>query len=144
MKHFFTLFLLLAGCFLHSELTAQTLKSVDNSQNSGKVEWLDRQIAAGNSPFGQPVFRTFRFKNISSENLLILQVKSTCPCIVAEWDRNPVEPGQSGTIKVVYDGQKEGDFYRIISVTTNFDSAQPVPLAIAGKVDKKPEASTGN
>ena len=84
------------------------------------------------------------FQNISSENLLILQVKSSCHCTVAEWDHNPVEPGKTGVIKISYDAQKEGDFYRIVSVITNFDSMQSIPLALVGKVDKKPEASSGN
>ncbi|MBL7808621.1 MAG: DUF1573 domain-containing protein [Saprospiraceae bacterium] len=144
MKHIFKLSLLILNLFMISELSAQTLKSVDNSQNAGKVEWTDRQVTTGSVPFGAPVTREFRFKNISSENLLILQVKSSCHCTVAEWDRNPVAPGQTGVIKISYDGQKEGDFYRIVSVITNFDSMQSVPLALVGKVDKKPEAATGN
>jgi hypothetical protein len=144
MKHLFKFSLLFCSLLLASSGIAQSLKSVDNSQNAGKVEWLDRQITTGNVPFGQAVAREFKFKNTSSENLIILQVKSTCHCTMTEWDRSPVEPGKTGTIKVTYDSQKEGDFYRIVSVTTNFDSMQSVPLALAGKVDKKPEANTGN
>ncbi len=144
MKHLITLSIVFLSFWTASSVKAQTLKAVDNSQNAGKVEWLDRQVTTGNVPFGTPVTREFRFKNISSENLLILQVKSSCHCTVAEWDHNPVEPGKTGVIKISYDAQKEGDFYRIVSVITNFDSMQSIPLALVGKVDKKPEASTGN
>lgn len=144
MKHFFKLSLILLTLFLTAQSNAQTLKAVDSSQNAGKVEWLDRQITTGNVPFGLPVTREFRVKNIHSENLLILQVKSTCHCTVTSWDKNPIEPGKTGHIQVTYDALKEGDFYRIVSVVTNFDSMQPVPLALVGKVDKKQEASTGN
>ncbi|MFN0034463.1 MAG: DUF1573 domain-containing protein [Saprospiraceae bacterium] len=141
MKHLFKLSLLLFAPLLAFNASAQTLKAVDNSQNAGKVEWLDRQITTGNMPFGQPVMREYRVKNISSENLMILQVKSTCHCTVAEWEQNPIAPGKTGIIKVTYDGLKEGDFYRIVSVITNFDSMQSIPLALVGKVDKKPEAA---
>lgn len=144
MQHFFKLSLLFCTLFLTANGTAQTLKAVDNSQNAGKVEWLDRQITTGNVPFGQSVSREFRVKNISSENLMILQVKSSCHCTVTEWDQSPIAPGKTGQIKVTYDSQKEGDFYRIVSVITNFDSMQSVPLALVGKVDKKPQADTGN
>ncbi|MCC7465623.1 MAG: DUF1573 domain-containing protein [Saprospiraceae bacterium] len=144
MKHLFRFSFLTLLLVLSSRLSAQTLKAVDNSQNAGKVEWLDRQITTGNVPFGAPVTGEFRFKNVSTENLLILQVKSTCHCTVTDWDRNPVAPGQTGVIKVSYDGQKEGDFYRIVSVLTNFDSMQSVPLALTGKVDKKPEVSSND
>ncbi len=144
MNQFFKLCLLPCLFLLAFAASAQTLKTVDNSQNAGKVEWLDRQISAGSVPFGQPVSREFRVKNISNENLIILQVKSTCHCTVTEWDHSEIAPGKTALIKVTYDSQKEGDFYRIVSVSTNFDSMQSVPLALVGKVDKKPEASSGN
>ena len=144
MKHIFKLSLLFTTLLFCAVASAQTLKSVDNSLNAGKVEWLDRQITTGNMPFGQPVSREFRVKNVSSENLIIFQVKSSCHCTVTEWDQTPVAPGQITSIKVTYDGQKEGDFYRIVSVITNFDSMQSVPLALVGKVDKKPEANSAN
>jgi hypothetical protein len=144
MKHLFRFSFITLALLLSCRLSAQSLKAVDNSQNAGKVEWLDRQITTGNVPFGSPVTREFKFKNISTENLLILQVKSSCHCTVTDWDRNPVAPGQTGVIKVSYDSQKEGDFYRIVSVLTNFDSMQGVPLALTGKVDKKPEVSSND
>lgn len=145
MRNIFNISCLLLCVFGASQSFAQTLKTVDNSQNAGKVEWLDRQMTTGNVPFGQPVSREFRIKNTSSENLMVLQVKSSCHCTVTEWDQNPIEPGKTSLIKVTYDAQKEGDFYRIVSVITNFDSMQSIPLALVGKVDKKPEAAvTGN
>ncbi len=70
MNQFFKLSLLFCSLLLATKSTAQTLKSVDNSQNAGKVEWLDRQITTGNVPFGQPVTREFKVKNISSENFI--------------------------------------------------------------------------
>ncbi|MFN0215360.1 MAG: DUF1573 domain-containing protein [Saprospiraceae bacterium] len=144
MKLLFSLPLLICALFLSAKISAQTLKTVDNSLNSGKVEWLDRQTNTGTVPFGQPVTKLFRVKNISSENLIILQVKSTCHCTTTEWDQDPIAPGKTGIIKLTYDALKEGDFYRIVSVITNFDSVQSVPLALTGKVEKKMEASTGN
>lgn len=144
MKHHLKLLLFFTTLFLTEGIEAQTLKAVDNSLNAGKVEWLDRQITTGNVPFGQPVMREFKIKNVSSENLMILQVKSSCHCTTTEWEQSPITPGSTGVIKVTYDSQKEGDFYRIVTVVTNFDSMQSVPLALVGKVDKKVEASTGN
>jgi len=144
MKHLFRLSLLFCSIAFAATATAQTLKAVDNSLNAGKVEWLDRQINTGTVPFGQPITGEFRVKNISSENLLVLQVKSSCHCTITEWDQNPIAPGHTSIIKVTYDSQKESDFYRIVTVITNFDSMQSIPLALVGKVDKKLEASSGN
>jgi hypothetical protein len=140
MQQLLKLTFLSAAIFWSAQAASQTLKAVDNSQNAGKVEWLDRQISTGNVPFGQAVSREFRVKNVSNENLILLQVKSSCHCTITEWQREPIAPGKIGTIKVTYDGQKEGDFYRIVTVFTNFDSMQGVPLALVGKVDPMPEA----
>lgn len=130
--------------FMFSLVNAQTMKSVDNSLNYGKVEWGAQQINAGKVPFGVPVSREFEVKNISTESLMILQVKSSCHCTVVEWQQEPVEPGKSAKIKVTYDAQREGDFYRIVTVLTNFDTNQSVPLALTGKVEPRLEANKGN
>jgi hypothetical protein len=133
----FSLTLLLA-----TEASAQKIKNVDNSQNAGKVEWITRQADTGKIPQGTPVTRELTFKNISSENLLILRVNSTCYCTVAEWPQNPIEPGKTGVIKLTYDAESEGPFYKVVFVMTNFDSVQGVAMAMIGTVEKKPEAAT--
>lgn len=122
---------------------AQTLKAVDDTQNAGKVEWLNRSENTGKIPFGTAVTREFKVKNTSRENLLLLQVRTTCHCVSMDWSREPIAPGETGVIRATYDAQREGDFYKIISVNTNFDPNQAVPFAFTGKVDKKLEASTG-
>ncbi|MBV6441437.1 MAG: DUF1573 domain-containing protein [Haliscomenobacteraceae bacterium CHB4] len=125
-------------------LLGQTLKAVDDTQNAGKVEWFNRSENTGKVPFGTPVTREFRMKNISRENLLLLQVRTTCHCVSLEWSREPIPPGETGVIRATYDAQREGDFYKVIAVNTNFDPNQSVPFALTGKVDKKLEASTGH
>ncbi len=116
-------------------LFGQKLKAVDNTQNAGKVEWVTRQVDAGKSALGTPVTGEFEVKNISKENLIIMEVRSSCHCTAVEWTSEPIAPGKSGTIKAIYDGQRQGEFYRIITVTTNFDPAQSIPLALIGKVE---------
>lgn len=137
----FTLILALTCCF---SLNAQQVKTVDNSLNAGKVEWLVRQINIGKAPFGQPVSREFELRNISTENLMILEVKSSCHCTVVEYPQEPIAPGAMERIKVTYDGQKEGDFYRIVTVLTNFDAVQSVPLIMTGKILPAVPATVGH
>jgi hypothetical protein len=140
MKKMLRFFLCAIALTTAATLSAQTLKGVDDSQNAGKVEWVTRQANAGTIAFGVPFTHEFKVKNISSENLHILQVRSTCHCTSVEWAQEPIRPGGTGIIKATYDSQREGDFFKVIMVSTNFDPAQTVPLAISGKVDKKLEA----
>jgi hypothetical protein len=134
------LFLITVFIFLWAfRADAQKLNTDDKTQNAGKVEWINRQLDTGTVPFGSPVSRDFQFKNISTEDLIILEVRSTCYCTVAEWPQTSIKPGETAVIRLTYDGQREGEFYRLVFVRTNFDSAASVVMALNGKVDKKKE-----
>lgn len=117
-----------------SGMVAQTMEIGDPTLNAGKVQWIPMQIEVGNVPFAVPVERTIEAKNISNEYLIILAVVSGCHCTVAEWPKEPIPPGKSGVIKVVFDALKEGEFYKVISITTNFDPETNLALGMTGTV----------
>jgi hypothetical protein len=144
MKNMLKICLAVTLLFVLHHAGAQTMKSVDNSLNAGKVEWLSQQINVGKVPYGVAVSREFEVKNISTESLMILNVKSTCHCTVAEWPLESVEPGKTAKIKVTFDAMREGGFYSIVTVLTNFDTVQSVPLSMTGKVEPKIEVSSSN
>jgi hypothetical protein len=128
--------LLLTTCF-SSALIAQDAPAMeigDPTQNAGKVKWIPMQIETGEVPFGVPVERTIEAKNISNEELVLLEVSSGCHCAVTDWTKEPIPPGQSGFIRVVYDAQKEGEFYKVISIRTNFDPDTHLALGMVGRV----------
>ncbi len=107
---------------------------VDQSKNAGKVEWLPRQIQMGNIPLDVPAKGEFTIKNISTQPLVLLEVAPTCHCTVVDYPKDPIMPGESVKIEAVYDAKRPGDFYKIITVQTNFDTEQPVALSMTGKV----------
>lgn len=119
---------------LHTAAGAQQMKIGDPTQNNGKVEFTPMQINAGEVPYGIPVEREYTVKNVSDEDLVILNVKSGCHCTVVDWPKEPLKPGQSGVIKITYDALKEGQFYKIVSVNTNFDPEVGVGLSMIGTV----------
>ncbi len=121
--------------------SAQNINTTDKSQNVGKVEWLEQHFDTDKVPFNVPVVREYQAKNVSSENLVIQKINTGCHCTVAEWPQQPVAPGDTVTIKVTFDAQMEGPFYKIMMVYTNFAPDQAVLFALTGKVDKKPMAA---
>jgi hypothetical protein len=106
----------------------------DPTRNAGKVRWSPMQIEMGDIPFGIPVEGTIEAHNISSEELVLLEVTTGCRCTVTEWTKTPIPPGQSGFIRVVFDAQKEGPFYKIIGIRTNFDPDTQLALSMVGNV----------
>jgi hypothetical protein len=87
------------------ELTATPTSFVSASPaDSSKIKWLDATTHDfGAIPVGKPVSKVFHFKNVSEVPIVIDNVRTTCGCTNTEWDEEPVLPGATGTITVVFD-----------------------------------------
>ena len=129
----FILALMIAG-LCAAPAVAQQMEIGDPTKNDGKVKWIPMQIETGDVPYAVPVERSIEARNISTEDLVILNVLSGCHCTVAEWPKEPIPPGKSGFIKVVFDALKEGEFYKVISISTNFDPETQLALGMTGRV----------
>jgi len=75
----------------------------------------------------------FTFKNTGKEPLVLSNVKSSCGCTVPSWSKDPILPGKSGVIKVVYDTKKVGPISKTITVMSNAKT-NPIVLSIKGTV----------
>lgn len=79
----------------------------------------------------------FKFKNTGDEPLVLSSVRSSCGCTVPSWPKDPILPGQSGSIKVTYDTKRIGTISKQISVVSN--AKEPtLTLSIKGTVLQKP------
>lgn len=64
----------------------------------------------------------FRIKNTGNEPLIIAKAKASCGCTVADYPKQPVEPGKIAEIKVSYNsGKQKGKIHKIITVISNTD-----------------------
>jgi hypothetical protein len=88
------------------------------------------------------VFHEFSFINIGSTPFIINNVKTSCGCTSPEWTREPVIPGQSGSITVRFNPKgRPGPFSKSITIYSNAES-QPVVLKIKGIVEtERPEVT---
>ena len=85
-----------------------------------KFEKLVQNV--GTFPESSPVQKAvFTFKNVGDQPLIINQAVASCGCTVPEYTKKPVQPGETGTIKVTYNGQGKfpGHFKKTITVRTN-------------------------
>ncbi|MBL7796988.1 MAG: DUF1573 domain-containing protein [Saprospiraceae bacterium] len=133
-NHSHLFFALLFACLYTLPAFSQQMEIGDPTKNDGKVKWIPMQIETGDVPYAVPVERSIEARNISTEDLVILNVISGCHCTVVDWPKEPIPPGKSGFIKVVFDALKEGEFYKVISISTNFDPETQLALGMTGKV----------
>ena len=80
----------------------------------------------------------FTFKNEGMAPLVLSNVRASCGCTTPTWTKEPIEPGQSGSITVTYNPNgRPGRFQKTITVTSNASEATK-KLYIKGEVIPKP------
>lgn len=69
----------------------------------------------------------FKFKNTGSEPLVIENAKGSCGCTVPEYPKEPIAPGASGEIGVLYKpGKQKNKQSKKITITANTDPVQTI------------------
>ncbi|HOW32270.1 MAG TPA: DUF1573 domain-containing protein [Bacteroidales bacterium] len=72
---------------------------------------------------GEKVTYAFKFTNTGKGLLLISKVSTSCGCTVSEYPKEPIKPGQGGTIDVSFDS--EGRMGLQNKTITVFSNTQP-------------------
>lgn len=69
------------------------------------------------------VDHVFTFTNTGDAPLVINQAIASCGCTIPEYTKQPIAPGQKGTLKVTYNGKGKipGHFKKTVTVRTNGD-----------------------
>lgn len=93
----------------------------------------------GTIPEGPQAEFEFKFKNTGTEPIVISGVHASCGCTTPSYSKEPVKPGETGTIKAVYNTQgRPTPFNKSITVASN---AGTKVLVIKGTVEKAPDSS---
>lgn len=106
-----------------SETRAKTdVKFADMSHNFGEIKQDSKNT------------KIFKFTNIGKEPLIIENAVGSCGCTVPTFPKEPIAPGKTGEIEVVYSpGKQEGEQTKTVTITANTDPIQTV-LNISAKV----------
>ncbi len=69
---------------------------------------------------GESVDTIFTFKNVGNKPLIINNAKAGCGCTVPQWPKEPIAPGESGTIAVKFNSKgKPGKQTKRVTLTMN-------------------------
>jgi hypothetical protein len=64
----------------------------------------------GNVVEGEKVEYSFKFTNTGDASLVISDATSSCGCTVPDWPREPIHPGKSSYIKVMFNSAGKSGF----------------------------------
>lgn len=129
-----------------------SLPTVDNNatvipENTGpktSIQFAEMEHDFGTIEQNTTNPKTFTFTNTGNEPLIISDAKGSCGCTVPEYPRQPIAPGETGEIKVVYSpGTQANQQTKSVTITANTEPATTV-LRIKANVTPSANATTGS
>ncbi len=114
------------GCFVQ----AQNFSNQNDQQESSIMKFDRRFHDFGKVKKGESRTTEFEFTNVSKEPLII-DLVSACDCTTTDYPRLPVQPGEKGIIKVVFDSteKEESEVIDIDIYLRNTDPETGIPLS---------------
>ena len=142
-----TIALTLFGCRItdHTENDGQVTSEALNFPSSGyeNIDPADLPVFSFDSTTinmgqviqGAKITKQYTFENTGGNALVITDVRGSCGCTVAKnWPRNPIPPGEHGTIEVSFDSEgRSGRQNKTVTVVANTSPPSTV-LILTGEV----------
>ena len=101
-----------------------------------EMTFAETEYDFGTVTEGEKVTHTYAFTNTGDEPLILSNARGSCGCTVPEWPREPIAPGGTGEVTVVFNSQgKGGDRNQRVTLTANTEPAQTF-LSLKGTVEK--------
>lgn len=94
--------------------------------NGPQITFTKEKHNFGKIPQGKPVAYEFEFTNTGDEPLLIMSVKASCGCTTPYYPTEPIAPGKTGKIKVVYNASAPRHFHKSVRIVTNIKNADGI------------------
>lgn len=87
---------------------------------------------------GEKVSHSYRFTNTGKNNLVISKAYGSCGCTVPEWPKEPIKPGATATIDVVFNSEnRAGKAIKSITVLSNTEPSQTVVYLVGNVIGTK-------
>ena len=127
MKKIFLLLMMLANLVAYAQQEQPEIKFDKTVHNFGTF--------SEKTPVQTAVFV---FTNIGKAPLIINQAIASCGCTIPSYTKEPIMPGEKGTVKVTYNGKGKfpGHFKKSITIRTN-GKVEMVRLYIEGDMKEE-------
>ena len=104
-----------------------------------KISFSESAFDFGDIVVGDKVEYIFEFENIGNEPLILSDVRTTCGCTAPEWPREPVAPGETASLKVVFNSAgKSGIQNKVITVMSNAVNSPARVKIVTNVLKEKP------
>jgi hypothetical protein len=112
----------------------QLANSNSNFSDTTTVQMIDSVYDFGKVTDGENVVFSYRFINTGKNPLIISSATAICGCTVPEKPEEPIKPGETGFLKVVFNSKgRVGPVHKEVNVVSNAYPKFPT-LQLIGEV----------
>ena len=127
----------LFSCDIRNNKHTSDLQASGKSQHfndSTTVQVIDSVYDFKKVTDGENVVFSYRFRNSGKKPLIISSATASCGCTVPEKPEEPIKPGETGFLKVVFNSKgRVGPVHKEVTVISNAYPPFPV-LQLTGEV----------
>ena len=108
--------------FLSLGVNAQVAQKKAPTEKKAEIQFDQTSYDFGRFPESSPIQTCkFYFTNTGNDLLVIHQAVASCGCTVPKYSKEPIRPGERGSITVTYNGKGHqlGAFRKAITLRTN-------------------------
>lgn len=98
---------------------AQESGTVTTSNGGPKLKLAQEEVDYGTIQKGGDPFRTVKFTNVGTEDLIIKNATGNCGCTVPTYPREAIKPGETNEIKIRYATDRVGQINKKVTLVTN-------------------------
>ena len=85
-----------------------------------RITYTESKVDLGEVEEGAKVEHTFEFKNTGNAPLFIFDAQGSCGCTIPNYSKEPIAPGEKGSIDVVFNSSGRPGFNtKTVTVTAN-------------------------
>ena len=116
------------------ETDVQLSKTNQHFNDTTTVQMIDSVYNFGKVTDGENVVFSYRFRNTGNKALIVSSASDSCGCTVPEKPEEPIQPGETGFLKVVFNSKgRVGPVHKEVNVVSNAYPPFPV-LQLIGEV----------
>lgn len=105
---------------ISTDLVNNPLSASKESDNKVIMTFQNTEYDFGEIIQGEKITYAYKFENTGNAPLIITSVGSSCGCTIPKWSKEPIAPGESGVIDVVFDSDdKSGVQSKDITILSN-------------------------
>lgn len=135
----------IASLSMSAQTEAPATTEEENNPNAPVISFDTSVVDYGTINKGDEPLRIVTFKNTGKSPLVITNCQGSCGCTVPKCPKDPIMPGQEGTLEIRYDTKRVGNFNKTVTIKSNA-SNDTVYLKVKGVVKdvKTPDAFPAN